>query len=130
LTDELYIRWLQYSTFTPLQEFFGAKAPGIGARWPWLFGTTVTQLPAIAKLYNQLRYRLLPFRYSNAQAAYHDEHPADPLTLDVYPGGATSYTLYEDDGMSDGYLGGAFAPQPSAPRRRVGTTTPWPRRSG
>jgi alpha-glucosidase (family GH31 glycosyl hydrolase) len=207
-SDDEYIRWLEYSTFTPLQEFFGAKAPGIGARWPWLFGKTITQLPAIAKLYNQVRYRLLPFRYSNAQAAYHvtpvrypvtwagnaivlqgdgdsailtqpvttqtttatvalpagtwiqvkpaadagfsvvakgttgsaavqapidqapifvkagsivpmgpvvqwvDEQPADPLTLDVYPAvpaAATSYTLYEDDGISLGYMGGAFA---------------------
>jgi alpha-glucosidase (family GH31 glycosyl hydrolase) len=41
-----------------------------------------------------------------------DEQPADPLTLDVYPAvpaAATSYTLYEDDGVSLGYMGGAFA---------------------
>src|SRR5262249_29250323 len=148
------------------------------------------------KKYIRLRYRLLPFRYSNAQAAYHvkpvkypvtwvgnaivlggdgdsamltqpitsstttatvalpagnwihywtgmsysgsatvpapldqspvfvkagsiipmgpdlqwvDEKPADPLTLDIYPAGTTSYTLYEDDGVSEGYLGGAYA---------------------
>jgi hypothetical protein len=38
-----------------------------------------------------------------------DQVPADPLTLDVYPAGSTSYTLYEDDGRSEGYLGGAYA---------------------
>src|SRR5260370_34248697 len=38
-----------------------------------------------------------------------DEKPADPLTLDIYPAGATSYTLYEDDGVSQGYLGGAYS---------------------
>jgi alpha-glucosidase len=207
-SDDEYIRWLEYSTFTPLQEFFGAKAPGIGARFPWLFGKKIAQLPAIAKLYNQLRYRLLPFRYSNAQAAYQvtplaypvvwqgdaivlqgdgdsqiltqpvttqtttatvalpagtwvqvapaadagfaatgmtyagsatvqvpieqgpifvkagsilplgpviqwvDQLPSDPLTLDIYPAvpaGVTRYTLYEDDGISLGYMGGAFA---------------------
>jgi hypothetical protein len=37
-----------------------------------------------------------------------DEMPVDPLTLDIYPSGATSYTLYEDDGVSDAYLDGAF----------------------
>jgi alpha-glucosidase (family GH31 glycosyl hydrolase) len=207
-TDEVYVRWLEYSTFTPLQEFFGAKAPGIGARFPWLFGTGAQ---ATALQYNQLRYRLLPFRYSNAQAAYHvtpvkypvtwagntivlggegdsamlaqpimtagaamttvalpagtwfqvnvgpdplgpgvslspvgmgymgsatvptplgqgamfvkagsiipmgpviqwvDQLPADPLTLDIYPSGATTYNLYEDDGISQGYLGGAYS---------------------
>jgi alpha-glucosidase (family GH31 glycosyl hydrolase) len=195
-TDEQYSRWLEYSTFTPLQEFFGAKAPGIGARFPWLFGA---QAQAIALQYNKLRYQLLPFRYSNAQAAYHikpvkypvtwvgntlvlggegdsailtmpimmttttatvplppgtwihywtgmsymgsatvpapleqapifvkagsiipmgpviqwvDQLPADPLTLDIYPSApaaATSYNMYEDDGISQGYQGGAYS---------------------
>jgi alpha-glucosidase len=192
-TDEQYTRWFEYSAFTPLQEFFGGKAPGIGARFPWLFGPGPQ---ATVKTYLRLRYRLLPFRYSNAQAAYHvkpvkypvawngdaivlagdgdsailtqpvmsstttasvnlpagnwihywtgtsytgtanvpapleqapifvkagsiipmgpdlqwvDEKPADPLTLDIYPSGATSYTLYEDDGVSLGYMGGAYA---------------------
>jgi hypothetical protein len=40
---------------------------------------------------------------------YVDEKPADPLTLDTYPSGLTSYTLYEDDGISQGYLGGAYS---------------------
>jgi alpha-glucosidase (family GH31 glycosyl hydrolase) len=193
-SDELYIRWLEYSTFTPLQEFFGAKAPGIGARFPWLFGA---QAQVIARQYADLRYRLLPFRYSSAIQAYFakpttypvrwigsaqlvlgsgasqilvepittagvtsatlalpagtwihywsgvpyvqtavvsapidqepifvragsilpmgpsqhwvDEVPADPLTLDIYPSGATSYMLYEDDGVSEGYMGGAYS---------------------
>src|SRR5262249_22415202 len=38
-----------------------------------------------------------------------DQRPADPLTLDVYPSGATSYTLYEDDGKTNAYIGGAFS---------------------
>jgi alpha-glucosidase (family GH31 glycosyl hydrolase) len=40
---------------------------------------------------------------------YVDQVPADPLTLDIYPAGATSYKLYEDDGISEGYLGGAYS---------------------
>jgi alpha-glucosidase len=195
-TDELYMRWLEYSTFTPLQEFFGSKneSGSIGSRFPWMFGT---QAQSVVKQYTQLRYRLLPFRYSNALTAYFvkptvypvrwlgatqllvgqgssqllvqpvttagattasvtlpagtwihywtgksftgtasvsapidqvplfvkagsiipmgpivhwvDELPADPLTLDIYPSGTTSYTLYEDDGASEGYLGGAYS---------------------
>jgi alpha-glucosidase (family GH31 glycosyl hydrolase) len=194
-TAELYIRWLEYSSFTPCQEIFGSKS--VGSRFPWRYST---QAQTIAKQYLALRYRLLPFRYSNAQAAYHetpvkypvtfigtsqilvgsgqsqflvqpvttpgatsvavqlpagsqwihywtgtaypggatatvaapidqepvfvkagsiipmgppmqwvDQLPADPLTVDVYPAGATSYSLYEDDGMSQGYLGGAYS---------------------
>jgi alpha-glucosidase (family GH31 glycosyl hydrolase) len=196
-TDELYSRWLEYTSFTPLQEFLGGKAPGIGARFPWLFGT---QAQLIQQEYSDLRYSLLPFRYSNALIAYEvtpvaypvtwigstqlvvgngssqmlvqpvttqgaitasvqfpeggtwidywtgasyeggttatvaapldqepifvkagaiipmgpvqhyvGELPADPLTLDIYPSGSTSYTLYEDDGISEGYLGGAYS---------------------
>jgi alpha-glucosidase len=198
-TEELYVRWLEYSTFTPLQEFFGARdsAGSVGARWPWLFSE---RAQAIQKQYSTWRYQLLPFRYSNAQGAYHeekvvypvrwiggnqivsgdgtsdilvqpitapdqtttsvvlpagskwihhwsgksyeggttatvatpldqaaifikagsiipmgpamkyvDEKPADPLTLDLYPAGKTSYKLYEDDGVSEGYLGGAYS---------------------
>jgi len=37
----------------------------------------------------------------------HDgERAADALTLLVYPDGASSFTLYEDDGISNGYLRG------------------------
>jgi alpha-glucosidase (family GH31 glycosyl hydrolase) len=192
--DELYVRWLEYSAFTPLQEFFGAKDSGPGARFPWLFGARAQQ---IQKQYADLRYRLLPFRYSNALIAYEekravypvrwigstqivlgggssqiliqpvtaagattasvplpagtwihywtglaytgtatvaapidqvpmfvkagsiipmgpslrwvDEVAADPLTLDIYPAGSTRYTLYEDDGTTEGYLGGAYS---------------------
>ena len=35
---------------------------------------------------------------------YADEKPLDPLTLDIYPKGKTSFTLYEDDGESRRYL--------------------------
>ena len=35
---------------------------------------------------------------------YADEKPLDPLTLDVYPRGESSYTLFEDDGVSRRYI--------------------------
>lgn len=196
-TDELYIRWLEYTTFTPCQEFFGSKTDSKKTRFPWDFGTQAQQ---IFTSYTQLRYQLLPFRYSNAQIAYHakpveypvwwigstqlvngtgsteilvqpvtsagttkvsvrlpsgsnwvhywtgkvykggsspvvaapidkepifvkagsiipmgpgmqwvDQVPATPLTLNIYPAGRTSYTLYEDDGVTDQYAAGAFS---------------------
>jgi len=40
---------------------------------------------------------------------YVGERPTDPLTLDVYPAGTTSFTLYEDDGTSYEYEKGSFA---------------------
>jgi len=195
--DELYIRWLEYTTFTPCQEFFGSKPTLTGSRFPWQFSN---QAQDIFKTYTQLRYRLLPFSYSNAQIQYHEKPvqyqvhwigsaqivngsgdsqvlvqpvttasattasvsfppgsgwidywtgtiykggstqtvpapidrepvfiktgsiipmgpvmqwvnqvPADPITLDIYPAGRTTYTLYEDDGVTTQYAAGAFS---------------------
>jgi len=40
----------------------------------------------------------------------HDrEKPKDPVTIDVYPFGKTSFNLYEDDGLTQEYRNGAFA---------------------
>ncbi len=36
--------------------------------------------------------------------SYADEYPLSPLTLDIYPRGTSTYTLYEDDGVSRKYL--------------------------
>jgi alpha-glucosidase len=40
---------------------------------------------------------------------YDREKPKDPVTLDIYPSGKTSFTLYEDDGVTQEYRGGAFS---------------------
>ena len=40
----------------------------------------------------------------------HDrEKPKDPVTIDIYPSGNTSFSLYEDDGVTQAYRSGAFA---------------------
>lgn len=40
----------------------------------------------------------------------HDrEKPKDPVTLDIYPFGKSSFELYEDDGVTQEYRQGAFA---------------------
>jgi alpha-glucosidase (family GH31 glycosyl hydrolase) len=40
---------------------------------------------------------------------YDGQKPKDPVTLDVYPSGQTSFTLYEDDGATQEYRNGAFS---------------------
>ncbi len=35
---------------------------------------------------------------------YADEHPLEELTLDIYPKGTTTYTFFEDDGVSRKYI--------------------------
>ena len=62
---------------------------------------------------------------------YDGEHPADPVTLDVYPSGRSRFTLYEDDGDTQKYRTGAFArtvitavaaPVPDAAGDRIAVT--------
>jgi alpha-glucosidase (family GH31 glycosyl hydrolase) len=40
---------------------------------------------------------------------YDGQKPADPVTLDLYPYGASSFSLYEDDGNTQAYRTGASA---------------------
>ncbi len=59
---ELYVRWLQFATFTPMMRSHGTDIP----REIYNFGKTgVWSYDAIEKNIN-LRYRLLPYLYSTA----------------------------------------------------------------
>ncbi len=40
---------------------------------------------------------------------YVEQKPVNPLTLDIYPWKTSSFTLYEDDGITYAYENGAFA---------------------
>jgi alpha-glucosidase len=88
-SDELYVRWLEYGVFTPLTEFFSRGDSK--TRFPWAFGPEAQR---IFRKYTRMRYRLLPFRYSNAQIAYHETplqlpvrfEPEDPTAIIVGQG--------------------------------------------
>lgn len=45
------------------------------------------------------------------QMLHHREKDKDPLTLDIYPYGSTSFELYEDDGVTRAYQTGEYAEQ-------------------
>ncbi|MER6394990.1 TIM-barrel domain-containing protein [Kitasatospora sp. NPDC001603] len=60
------------------------------------------------------------------QMNYTGEKPVSTLTYDVYPRGNSSFSLYEDDGITRAYQGGASATQPvnvTAPTAGTGTVT-------
>ena len=59
---ELYVRWLQFGTFSPMMRSHGTNAP----REIWQFGNRGSvEFDAIEKYIN-LRYQLLPYMYSTA----------------------------------------------------------------
>lgn len=62
---ELYIRWVQFGMFSPIAMVFGMDHPGY--KEPWNYGDEAF---ANFKKYDQLRYRLIPYIYSNAYQLY------------------------------------------------------------
>ncbi|WP_443750312.1 TIM-barrel domain-containing protein [Asticcacaulis solisilvae] len=54
---------------------------------------------------------------------YVDEKPDAPLTLTVYTGADGTFSLYEDDGVSNGYTRGAFTRIPLSYNDKTGTLT-------
>lgn len=73
-TEEVLTRWLQAGVFSPICTFFGNKqAP---ARVPW--NRSPAYQDAFRK-YTALRYRLVPFLYSEALRAYIDDRQLYPV---------------------------------------------------
>lgn len=65
---ELFIRWMQFGSFTPIFRAHGAKS----SREPWRHDKESTD---IIKKYIKLRYDLLPYIYSTAFETYEDGLP-------------------------------------------------------
>lgn len=103
-TPELYIRWLQFGTFSPVMRAHGA-GPAVGGQdtEPWSHGPEAER---VATEYIRLRYRLLPYIYSMAHENYGTGMPiARPLFFDDPEGGF--------DGEGASYLfGKAFLVSP------------------
>ncbi|PJJ79998.1 alpha-D-xyloside xylohydrolase [Mucilaginibacter auburnensis] len=59
---ELYARWMEFGTFTPLMRSHGADAP----REIYQFGKKGDKVYDAAEKYINLRYRLLPYIYSTS----------------------------------------------------------------
>lgn len=59
---ELYVRWLEFGTFTPMMRSHGADAP----REIYQFGAKGNQYYDAIEKYINLRYRLLPYIYSTS----------------------------------------------------------------
>lgn len=73
LTDpnyrELYTRWLQFGTFTPMMRSHGADAP----REIYQFGSRGNKVYDAVEKYINLRYSLLPYIYSTSWDVTHND---------------------------------------------------------
>jgi alpha-D-xyloside xylohydrolase len=128
--QELFIRWFEYATFCPLQRVHGYRTDTEF----WRFGTNVEDQ---AHRYLDLRYRLLPYIYSQAARVTFDgstlmrplvmDFPGDTKALDqkyeymfgpallvspVLEGGVTNWSVYlpkNDGGWIDFWTGEKLA---------------------
>ena len=73
---ERFLRWLQFATFSPLMRVHGFQT----TTEPWHYGSAVE---AEARQYLDMRYRLLPYIYSEAaEVTFHGSTLMRPLVMD------------------------------------------------
>lgn len=74
--DELYIRFLQYGVFSPINRLHCMDAEFV-AKEPWFYGN----VGYIAEEWLRFRHKLIPYLYS---AAYRNHKYGEPLTQPLY----------------------------------------------
>jgi len=75
--DELYLRWLQYGVFSPINRLHSTNSDFMGKE-PWKRSWAVCH---IAEDFLRLRHRLIPYLYS---ANYQTHRNAVPICMPVY----------------------------------------------
>jgi alpha-glucosidase len=97
-TPELYTRWIEEAVFIPIMRAHGTRN---SPRWPWAFG--VEPLAAMTKAIN-LRYRLIPYLYTLADATYRTGlPPMRPLFLE-FPDDQATWSLDDEWMLGDQVL--------------------------
>ncbi len=97
-TPELYTRWIEEAVFIPIMRAHGTHN---SPRWPWAFGDE--PLAAMTKAIN-LRYRLIPYLYTLADATYRTGlPPMRPLVLE-FPDDQATWSLNDEWMLGDHLL--------------------------
>ena len=77
---DLWLRWCQFGMFSPVALLFGMDHPRYHE--PWTYGSDAQR---IFTQYDEMRYELLPYNYSNAWRMYHTSRPLmTPLLYDWF----------------------------------------------
>ncbi|WP_439698060.1 glycoside hydrolase family 31 protein [Mucilaginibacter sp. AW1-7] len=85
---ELYMRWVQFGMFSPVAMVFGMDHPGY--KEPWNYGAEAL---ANFKKYDDLRYRLIPYIYSNAYKQYQTGMPLMRALVLEYQDDPNTYNI-------------------------------------
>lgn len=77
---DLWLRWCQFGMFSPVALLFGMDHPRYHE--PWTYGSEAQR---IFTQYDEMRYELLPYTYSNAWKMYNTSRPLmTPLLYDWF----------------------------------------------
>lgn len=77
---DLWLRWCQFGMFSPVALLFGMDHPRYHE--PWTYGNDAQR---IFTQYDEMRYELLPYNYSNAWRMYNTSRPImTPLLYDWF----------------------------------------------
>ena len=77
---DLWLRWCQFGMFSPVALLFGMDHPRYHE--PWTYGSEAQR---IFTQYDEMRYELLPYTYSNAWRMYNTSRPLmTPLLYDWF----------------------------------------------
>ena len=75
--DELYLRWLQFGVFSPINRLHSSNSDFMGKE-PWKRSWAVER---IAEAFLRLRHKLIPYLYS---ANYRTHRSGEPLCMPLY----------------------------------------------
>jgi alpha-glucosidase len=107
--DELYLRWLQMSVFSPFCRTHSVR--GVPPREPWCFAPATR---TVVGAWIRFRYRLLPYLYTLAHvAAESGAPPVRPLWWPVHGAPAAAGAAAGPDDADDAFLlGGSLVVAP------------------
>ncbi len=113
---QLYMRWMQFGTFTPMMRFHGTNTP----REIWQFGSADDGLGDYDQIlkYVKMRYRMLPYLYSTAWQVYKNDATFMRALAIAFNGDPQGYDVKDEYMFGDAFL---VAPvvQEAAPGRDV-----------
>ncbi|MCR4662226.1 MAG: DUF5110 domain-containing protein [Clostridia bacterium] len=85
--DELYLRWVQYGVFSPINRLHSSQFD-LQGKEPWNRSETVKR---IAIKYLRLRHKMLPYIYTAAHTEYEDNIPICQPLYHRYPKDENAY---------------------------------------
>lgn len=77
VSDELYLRWVQFGVFSPIMRFHSANNAR-KSKEPWKFGE---ETESIARKFLRLRHRMIPYTYTMNRLT---ETEGRPLLMPIY----------------------------------------------